>query len=124
MSRVSVFISEIRIENFRLFGAGVEAFVLGLKPGLTALVGENGRGKTAVIDAIRLILEITDRGYYRVDPADFHRNPANGSIEQYHDKVCAAFGEWLQSRSDEYLGLLGIRVSRDDMKCMLQRGFA
>jgi putative ATP-dependent endonuclease of the OLD family len=68
-----VFISEVRIENFRLFGAGAEAFVLELKPGLTALVGENDSGKTALIDAIRLVLGTTDQEYYRVDPADFYR---------------------------------------------------
>ncbi len=56
-----VYISEIRIENFRLFGAGNDTFVLPLKPGLTALVGENDGGKTAVIDALRLVLGTRDQ---------------------------------------------------------------
>jgi len=51
-----MFISKIKIENFRLFGSGDHAFVLSLNPGLTALVGENDAGKTAVIDALRLVL--------------------------------------------------------------------
>jgi putative ATP-dependent endonuclease of OLD family len=75
-----VFISELRIENFRLFGAGPEAFVLELKPGLTALVGENDSGKTAVIDALRLVLGTTDQEYCRVESSDFHRRAADGSI--------------------------------------------
>jgi putative ATP-dependent endonuclease of OLD family len=51
-----VYISEIKIENFRLFGSGDSAFMLRLKLGLTAIVGENDAGKTAVIDAIRFVL--------------------------------------------------------------------
>ena len=47
-----MYISAIAIENFRNFGSGSKAFRLPLKPGLTALVGENDAGKTAVTDAL------------------------------------------------------------------------
>jgi predicted ATP-dependent endonuclease of OLD family len=53
----AVFISEIRIENFRTFGSDDRAFILALNPGLTALVGENDAGKTAVIDALSVCPE-------------------------------------------------------------------
>ncbi|MFG1420457.1 ATP-dependent nuclease [Roseixanthobacter liquoris] len=72
-----MFISEIRIENFRLFGSGERTFVLPLNPGLTALVGENDAGKTAVIDAIRFVLGTRDQEVLRVEPTDFHQ-PAGG----------------------------------------------
>jgi putative ATP-dependent endonuclease of OLD family len=68
-----LFISEIRIENFRLFGAGPDAFVIHLRPGLTALVGENDAGKTSVIDALRLVLGTRDQEYLRLEPTDFHQ---------------------------------------------------
>lgn len=67
-----MYIAEIRIENFRLFGADDKAFILPLAPGLTALVGENDAGKTAVIDALRLVLGTRDQDVLRVDPVDFH----------------------------------------------------
>ena len=51
-----MFLAELRIENFRIFGEGEQALVLALRPGLTALVGENDSGKTAVVDALRLVL--------------------------------------------------------------------
>ncbi|MFG1225258.1 ATP-dependent nuclease [Xanthobacter wiegelii] len=73
-----MYISEIRIENFRLFGAADKAFVLPLTPGLTALVGENDAGKTAVIDALRLVLGTRDQDLLRVDPMDFHRAKPDG----------------------------------------------
>lgn len=100
-----MFISEIRIENFRLFGAGAEAFVLELKPGLTALVGENDSGKTALIDAIRLVLGTTDQEYYRVDPADFYQNPADGPIADNITVRCTfeALTEDHQGAFAEYL---------------------
>ena len=68
-----MYIAEIRIENFRLFGSGTRAFVLPLNPGLTALVGENDAGKTATIDALRLVLGTRDQDVLRVDPDDFHQ---------------------------------------------------
>lgn len=68
-----MYISKIEIENFRLFGSGANAFTLDLNPGLTALVGENDAGKTAVIDAIRLVLGTRDQELLRIDTADFHQ---------------------------------------------------
>jgi putative ATP-dependent endonuclease of the OLD family len=70
---LELFISKIKIENFRLFGSGDHAFVLDLNPGLTALVGENDAGKTAVVDALRLLLGTRDQEYLRLEPTDFHR---------------------------------------------------
>ncbi len=73
-----MYIAEIRIENFRLFGTGDQAFVLPLTPGLTALVGENDAGKTAIIDALRLVLGTRDQDIQRVDPMDFHQTTPGG----------------------------------------------
>ncbi|WP_022678023.1 ATP-dependent endonuclease [Novosphingobium sp. B-7] len=69
-----MYIAEIKIENFRLFGSGEHAFRLPLNPGLTALVGENDAGKTAIIDALRLVLGTRDQDILRVDLVDFHQS--------------------------------------------------
>ncbi|MBX9590851.1 MAG: AAA family ATPase [Hyphomonadaceae bacterium] len=76
-----MFIAELRIENFRIFGEGDKGLLLKLTPGLTALVGENDSGKTAIIDALRLVLGTRDQEAYRVDDADFHQ-PAEGERRQ------------------------------------------
>lgn len=68
-----MFISELFIENFRIFGAGEEALTLPLKPGLTALVGENDTGKIAIIDALRLALGTSDQEFFRMTEADLHQ---------------------------------------------------
>lgn len=67
-----MYISMLTIENFRCFGSGTERLELHLQPGLTALVGENDRGKSAIIDALRVALGTTDQEWYRLDDTDFH----------------------------------------------------
>lgn len=77
-----MYISEIKIENFRAFGSGERAFVLPLNPGLTALVGENDAGKTAVIDALRFVLGTRDQEMVRVEATDFHQPPGGERSSQ------------------------------------------
>jgi len=70
-----MFLSELYIENFRIFGENEHALFLPLRPGLTALVGENDTGKTAIIDALRLALGTRDQEFFRIDEANFHQPP-------------------------------------------------
>ena len=100
-----MFLAELRIENFRMFGESTQALVLPFHPGLTALVGENDAGKTAVIDAIRLSLGTSDQEFLRVEESDFHQ-PLDGSsrrteirmrcrFENLSPKDISAFVEYL-----------------------------
>ena len=66
-------LSKIEIMNFRCFGDGPDGFEMSLRPCLTALVGENDAGKTAVIDALRFVLGTTDQEWFRLEDSDFHR---------------------------------------------------
>lgn len=59
-----MYISQLIIENFRVFGSGDDRLALPLQPGLTALVGENDTGKTAIIDALRFVLGTRGQGRY------------------------------------------------------------
>ena len=77
-----MYISEIIIENFRCFGAGDNRLVLPLRRGLTALVGENDTGKTAVVDAIRFVVGTRDQEYLRIREQDFHRPLGGGERER------------------------------------------
>ncbi|WP_227460404.1 ATP-dependent nuclease [Cupriavidus pauculus] len=72
-----MYLSEIRIENFRQFDAAEPRFSIEFQPGVTALIGENDAGKTTVIDAIRYALTTRDMEYLRLAPEDFHID-ANG----------------------------------------------
>jgi len=87
-----VYLSELYIENFRIFGECERALVLPLRPGLTALVGENDTGKTAVIDALRFALGTRDQEFFRIDEADFHQ-PQDGTARR--TKI------WIRCKFDE-----------------------
>jgi putative ATP-dependent endonuclease of the OLD family len=71
-----MYLSELTISNFRRFGGTERPFTLALRPGVTALVGENDSGKTAIVDAIRYPLLTRDLDYIRVRADDFHIDPA------------------------------------------------
>jgi putative ATP-dependent endonuclease of OLD family len=100
-------LSNITIENFRCFGEGADRFELVLKPGLTALVGENDVGKTAVIDALRFALGTTDQEWYRLDDTDFHGQGTSGGIrivcqfEDLNPSDKRAFVEYLTYKADK-----------------------
>ena len=68
-----MYLSELSISNFRQFGAAQQPFMLTLQPGVTAPVGENDCGKTAVVDAIRYALLTRDLDYVRVHAAGQQR---------------------------------------------------
>ncbi len=67
-----MYLSELKIKNFRQFGAGEPVFSVQFHEGVTALVGENDAGKTAVIDAIRHVLLTRDMEFMRLQVEDFH----------------------------------------------------
>ncbi|MFA6312827.1 MAG: AAA family ATPase [Sterolibacterium sp.] len=67
-----MYLSELSINNFRQFGSSAPVFSIRFHEGVTALVGENDAGKTAVIDAIRYVLLTRDMEFMRLQPEDFH----------------------------------------------------
>lgn len=76
-----MYLSKLTIENFRCFGEGSERFQMTLRRGVTALVGENDAGKTALIDALRFVLGTTDQEWYpRLEDSDFHLEETNREI--------------------------------------------
>lgn len=72
-----MYLQRIKIENFRIFGAASDALDIVLPPGLSVLVGPNDGGKTAIVDAIRMVLGTTSRDYNRIVEEDFHHNGTN-----------------------------------------------
>lgn len=87
-----MFISELRIENFRMFGEGVNSLILPLRLGLVALVGENDSGKTAIVDALRFALGTRDQEFFRLEETDFHQ-PSDGTVRRSEIRICCKFDE-------------------------------
>ena len=72
-----MYLYELRIQGFRRF-ADIQ---LRFKNGLNVIVGPNNAGKTAVVDALRVLLSASDEGNLRLTELDLHvaadgtRNP-------------------------------------------------
>jgi putative ATP-dependent endonuclease of OLD family len=128
-----LYISDIRIENFRLFGAGADAFRLSLNPGLTALVGENDAGKTAVVDALRFVLGTRDQDSMRLQHTDFHHAPSGDLSDEITIRLTfsgltsadrSAFAEYLtylDSKSPEAVMILTWVARRADSAGTVRR---
>lgn len=67
-----MYLARLSLSNFRQFGSGDEQLHVVFGKGVTALVGRNDCGKSAIIDAIRYALLTRDQSYIRVQPEDFH----------------------------------------------------
>lgn len=65
-----MFLSELKIKGYKVFDS---EFTIKLNKGLTVLIGENGCGKTAIIDSIRLLLNEDEFGRIGISESHFHR---------------------------------------------------
>lgn len=78
-----MYLASIKISNFRLF----ESFYLELNKGLNLLVGENDSGKTALIDAICLVLDTNSTEWIRIQEDDFQSGKESLSIQLKFDEL-------------------------------------
>lgn len=63
-----MYLKTLRIQGFRRFND----LSLKFKDGLNAIVGPNNAGKTAVVDALRVLLAASDEGSLRLTELDLH----------------------------------------------------
>lgn len=77
-------ISELKIEGYRVFGTET---VIKLNKGLTVFVGENGCGKSSVIDSLRLLLLEDEYGRSGVSSSDFHRSIDQPASNKGADRI-------------------------------------
>lgn len=113
-----MYIAKIRIENFRIFGSGKAAFSLSLNPGLTALVGENDAGKTALVDALRLVLGTSDQEYLRLETTDFHR-PIGATDPADEIVISCSFDGLTKSDRGAFAEYLSYQISDAGTKTVL-----
>ena len=105
-----MYISELRLWNFRKYGKKDEwnlekpNLIVHFNSGTNVLVGENDSGKTAIIDAIKLVLKTHAYEWIRVEKEDFHENSNKLRIEiifrGLKDEEAKNFIEWLGWEGD------------------------
>lgn len=99
-----MYLSEIKLWNFRKYGRNdfdisVPNLTVPLHPGMNVLVGENDSGKTAIIDAVKLVLKTQSYEWLRVTDDDFYNESDRLRIEllfeDLTDDEAKNFIEWL-----------------------------
>jgi putative ATP-dependent endonuclease of the OLD family len=100
-----MYLSNIKLWNFRRYGSTAAIDLanpnlnLNFHKGLNVIIGENDSGKTAIVDAIKLVLKTHSYEYIRVDDFDFHKDTERFRIEiEFEDlepEEAKNFTEWL-----------------------------
>jgi len=100
-----MYLSNIKLWNYRKFGTEGELdfdkpnLNLDFTKGLNVIIGENDSGKTAIIDAIKLVLKTHSYDYIRVEEKDFYGSSDRFRIELTFEDLTADeaknFIEWL-----------------------------
>ena len=80
-----MYLSLLQIKNFRCFDGNEHSITF--KKGLNVLVGENDSGKSAIMDAIKLVLGTTDMNWYRVEQEDFYKEDATLEIKMCREST-------------------------------------
>lgn len=73
-----MYLSKLILKNFRCFDGTYHA--IHFNPGLAVLVGENDSGKSAIVDAICIVLGTTDFGWHRIEADDFYNEDTSLEI--------------------------------------------
>lgn len=94
-----MYLKYLTISNFRKY----KLLEVEFKNGLNVLIGENDQGKTAIIDAIRYLLNTKSFEATRFDSKDFHQSQEGeradtfeitAKFSDFEDKEAAQFLEW------------------------------
>lgn len=77
--KINMIVSELKLYNFRKFKSegNKPGLYITFHKGLNALIGENDSGKTAIIDALKLVLLTQSNEYIRPVEEDFY-SPSQG----------------------------------------------
>lgn len=79
-----MYLSCLKIKGYKVFDT---EFNIKLNNGLTVLIGENGCGKTTIIDAIRLLLNEDEFGRIGIMENHFHRSINESASERGADSI-------------------------------------
>ncbi|BFL10995.1 AAA family ATPase [[Clostridium] hylemonae] len=106
-----MYLSLLSIKNFRCFDE--KEHIITLKKGLTVLVGENDSGKSAIMDAIKMVLGTTDMNWYRIDADDFYGEDTTLEIE-----IICKFEELTEDERAAFLECLTYEDTTKKQPCL------
>ena len=113
-------VSELKIFNFRRFKS--ENCAPGLQitfhKGLNALIGENDSGKTAVIDALKLVLLTQSNEYIRPSEEDFYISDNGEACSEF--KIDCTISDFTQNEAKNFIEYLSFSKTEDNVEYTLE----
>lgn len=106
-----MFLSSLTIKNFRCFDGSEHKITF--KNGLTVLVGENDSGKSAIMDAIKIVLGTTDLNWYKIEADDFYNEDTTLEIE-----IVCKFEDLTESERGAFLECLTYENVEKKISCL------
>ena len=99
-------VSELRVYNFRRFKSvnNEPGLKVSFHKGLNALIGENDAGKTAVIDAIKMVLLAQGNEYVRPTEDDFYVSSNGESSSEF--KIDLVISDFTDNEAKNFIELL------------------
>lgn len=113
-------ISELKIYNFRRFKSvdGAPGLKITFHRGLNALIGENDSGKTAVIDALKLVLLTQSNEYIRPLEEDFYKPVDGNACSEF--KIDCTITEFSQNEAKNFIEYLLVQKNGDKVDYILE----
>ena len=109
-----MYINDLTVEGFRCFK---EKFSLSLNSGLNVIVGENGAGKTAIINAVRQLFQDSESGRYSISDEDFYSYFTSASYQAPFFSISVRFNDL---KVDEKVAFLSWTGNSDSALLNLQ----
>lgn len=106
-------VSELKLYDFRCFGSvkcGELGFSVTFHQGLNALIGENDSGKTAIIDALKLVLH-TKSDYVRPTIDDFYIDENGESRNEF--RIECTISDFSDNEAKNFIEYLDVKREGD-----------
>lgn len=112
-----MYLSQLKIKGYKVFNS---EFNIKFNKGLTVLIGENGCGKTTVIDAIRLLLNEDEFGRVGITESHFHKSIEKSAREIGSNSI-EVYGTFSALGDDEQIAYLPWLDATDNTKAYLNK---
>ncbi|MFA9559661.1 ATP-dependent endonuclease [Evansella sp. AB-rgal1] len=108
-----MFLKQLKIYNFRKFGSqnNEPGLIVNFHKNFNLLVGENDSGKTAIIDAIKLILGTSSQDNNKIKENDFYLDESGKSVENL--KIECEFSDLSEEEAGVFLDWLTFDEDKD-----------
>lgn len=112
-------VSELKLYNFRRFKSvdREPGLSLTFHNGLNALIGENDSGKTAVIDALKLVLHTQSNDYIRPVDEDFYTDE-NGTVSEF--KIDCTLSDFTTKEAKNFIEYLNFEKIEGRLRYFMQ----